>query len=222
MSIPAGYSKKGLQQMANTKRYIKRVGPKGVTLWTWTPELAKRSDCFEISEREALHIIDPKNNPAPPNITNLQHLDDNLVTMLGSLTEDQQRQLMVLMGQVQHGQVAENISQPVKHATALNMGVSKNNDDDTIGHTNEMYDQNVKLDGNLAELSGNTKEEEPPVDKNGRPSKTSLARMTKLQLQEHSALHFPDKPEFDIEDPNNTNDFMREKINEWWDELERG
>lgn len=190
------------------RRYIKRIGPKGVTVWTWTPELANRSDCLEISEREALHIKDPANNPAPPNITNLQHLDDNLVTMLGALSEDQQKQLLVLMGQVQHGQIStQQETQPEIPATALDMSAAKVHDD-TVGHTKESYEDNEEID-------------DTPVSKNGRPSHSALNRMTKTQLQEHSTTYFPDKPEFDIEDPNNTNDFMREKINEWWDEREK-
>ena len=196
----------------SNKRYIKRVGPKGVTVWTWTEELAKRSDCFEISEREALHLQDPVNNPAPPNITNLQNLDPNLFTMLEGLTKEQQQQLMVLMGQVQHGQVPE----PVTPATALDMsGAQAKVTDGTVGPTKELFENNKE------HVKDNKVSNESSVNSNGRPSMTALNRMTKAQLQEHSATYFPEKPEFDVEDPNNTNDFMREKINEWWDEQER-
>lgn len=192
------------------KRYIKRVGPKNVTMWTWTPELAKRSDCFEVSEKEALHILDPVHNPAPPNIIDLQHLDDNLVTMIGSLSQDQQKQLMVLMGQVQHGDVAT----PETPAIAINISGTKT-PDDTIGHTKEACEPSLQAD-KIQNTDGISQDNDNP---NGKPSMSAINKMTKAQLQEHSTKHFPDKPEFDIEDPNNTNDFMREKINEWWDEL---
>jgi len=188
------------------ERYIKRVGPKGVTVWTWTEQLAERSDCFEVSKKEALHLQDPENNPAPPNIINLQHLDDNLITIMGSLSEEQQRQLMVMVGQVQHGQKPA-IETP---GTALDMGGPALENDSNV----ENKEDQLQVDKNKS-----ADDSPPDANPNGKPSASALNKMTKSQLQEHSTKNFPGKPEFDIEDPNNTNDFIREKINEWWDEL---